>query len=131
MSVSMLDTLFSLGLILLLLFGILVVDDAFLTIQTTETTNFFASRAEVVQENSANVNQFFQDNVLNHAIFTHPNEFFTIEPITTESNHQYIETKILIHSRFEAFQNIFPKCKIHAETRNSGFCTHTTRIEMP
>lgn len=132
----MVDTIISLTMVMLLLLGILVMDDAFLSIQTAETANFFASRADVVEEDSGAANQFFQKNVLRQMVFTHPNEFLTIDPITIDSNDRYIETQIVFHSKI--FKNtpfkeslFLNNCKLNKNRTQRGFCTSTSRIEMP
>ena len=87
----MIDTILSLKIILVLILGILILDEVFLGLQTAETVNFFAGRAALVDENVYQVDDFFNTNVLRHFIYTKTNPFVRIRNFQTTRDEQTSE----------------------------------------
>jgi hypothetical protein len=100
----MLDTLISLKILLVLMIGILVLDEIFLSLQTAETANFFAGRAALVDEDVYRVDQFFNDNVFRYFIYTKNNPFVKIDELQTvrDTNTSHWITKLHIHSNLRS-----------------------------
>ncbi len=96
---GMLDTLISLKIILILILGILVLSEVFLGLQTAETTNFYAGRAALVNEDIYGVDQFFNETVFKYIIFTKQNPFLNIENLETNRNDSSRELITTFHIR--------------------------------
>lgn len=87
----MIDTLISLKIVLILLLGTLALDEMYIGLQTTETVNFFSSRAALVQKNPSSVDDFFNNHILKTFVFTKRNPFFSIENLATNQNETNTE----------------------------------------
>ncbi|MEZ4846821.1 MAG: hypothetical protein R2877_07805 [Bdellovibrionota bacterium] len=87
----MIDTIISLKVILILILGILILDEVFLGLQTAETVNFYAGRAALVDENVYEVDEFFNENILKYFIYTKTNPFVRIRNLQTTRDEQTSE----------------------------------------
>lgn len=103
----MLETLISLKVILILLLGLLILDEIVLNFQTLETVNFYSSRAIVVHENTSDIDDFFNLQLKSRTIFTNINGFFHIQPIETriQANHT-IESFISFEPYFQMDEHL-------------------------
>lgn len=79
MMTSMVETLFSLKLILVMFLGILILDEIFLSRQTQITANFFSQRATLVGENPKQSKAVFDQTIFKTMILTKPNPFYRIQ----------------------------------------------------
>jgi hypothetical protein len=119
---GMIDTLVSLKIILILVLGILILDEVFLGLQTAETTNFYAGRAALVDENVYQVDDFFNQNVFKCFIYTKNNPFVHISDLITvrdENTSQWV-TKFQVTSNLNSHEL--------RNFRRNGY-TESSRIE--
>ena len=122
LSFHMIDTLISLKIILVLILGILVLDEVFLGLQTTETANFYASRAALVDENVYKVDEFFNQHVFKYFIYTKENPFLQIDQLQTIRDTNTLE----LVTRFHITSNILGR-EMNTFRRN-GY-TESSRIQ--
>lgn len=98
----MIDTVISLKIILILILGILILDEVFLGLQTTETANFYAGRAALVDQDIYKVDDFYNQYVFKNFIYTKNNPFIRIDQLQTQRDPQ---TSKLV-TRFHVSSNI-------------------------
>jgi hypothetical protein len=98
----MIDTIISLKLLLVLILGVLVLDEVFLGLQTAETVNFYAGRAALVDENVDEVDRFFNQNIFKYFIYTKDNPFVRINEIQTTRDNDTLTTKLNIQSHLRS-----------------------------
>ena len=91
----MIETLYSLKIVLILLLGILVVDELFLSIHTAETANFFSVRAALVHQDTTKVDDFFNRYIFRTIIFNGKNKFFRFSNLKTTEDEAHILTTTL------------------------------------
>lgn len=93
----MIDTWISLKIILILAIGILALDESFLALQTTETTNFYAGRAAHVEKNVYEMDNYFNQHVLRYLALTKQNPFVYIDGLKTSKSKSSEEWKTHFH----------------------------------
>jgi hypothetical protein len=120
--IVMIDTLISLKIILILILGILALDEVFLGLQTTETANFYSSRASLVDHDIYGVDSFFNEHILKFFIFTKQNPFLFIENLETHRNDTTNELTTTFHVR-----SFFNEREL-GEINRSGF-NESSRVE--
>lgn len=92
----MIESIYSILMFVFLLFGLLLLDETFLAMQTVETAHFFALRSHIVGMDIKNSETFFNHHVLKNFIFDEQNNFFEIQKIKTHQSKQLIETSITL-----------------------------------
>lgn len=100
MKILMIDTWISLKLILILLLGILILDEIFIGIQTAETLHFSATRAQLVGLDSTRADDFFNRSILDFLIFTKRSPFFSIQNLQTTHQNGKLTTKLQMSTRY-------------------------------
>ena len=115
----------------MLLLAVLFLDELFLSYQTMETNNFFASRAYIVHENPSDIDEVFNQSVQNTMLFTKDNLFFNISPFETKKVGNNLVTSSKLGFIFDQppFQG---DCHPSGSQANDFYvCTSTKLIEKP
>lgn len=95
--IVMLDTIISLKIVLILILAIFALDEVFLGLQTSETANFFASRASLVDQDIYSVDSFFNNHIFKYFIFTKESPFLHIQNLETQRNDTSHEITTKFH----------------------------------